>query len=149
MLSPNDPDCGKAVSFKTCDHSGCPSHNGVWYMDDYINATVRVPDPDITDDNPHPMMKVPVKLLAQTISNWPQLNSAFSNDGLKFFADYATQAYTLYTIYWAVLPIWISAVSIVAVFFGLWALGKYVISPWVKKNLEKINNSDNISNDNH
>ncbi len=125
--------------------NGCPSHNGVWYMSYYINNTYQVKDPNNSDQ----MISLPVTLLWKHLHSWAQLSTDFSNGDFKFFADSAIQAYQLYQIYWAVLPIWISSVSIVAGMFGLWALGKYVISPWVKKNLEKINNSDMINIDNH
>lgn len=130
---------------------GYPTHNGVWYMQFYVgNYSFTQPNPnyDPNVEGSKEFVDYTVTLFEKPIGTWEQLQH-FDQQGFESIADRMAQAYTLYQIYWAVLPIWISAVSIVAAFFGLWALGKYVISPWVKKNLAKVNNSDNINSENH
>lgn len=122
--------------------NGCPSFNGVWFMDDYIGQTVEIGEGDDKQVKD-------VLLLTRHLREWPDLTTNFNGSGFNFFVDRANQAYLLYNMYNALLPIWITPVGIVAAWLIILALSKYFISPWVKKNLAKINNSDNINNENH
>ncbi len=107
-----------------------PSFNGVWFIEPYISNNDK-------------------ELMGQKIYSWENLKYLWGEkDGFSNWIQSANQAYTLYLIFNATLPIWIIALCIVVVFVGALALGKYVITPWVKKNLEKVKNSDNISNEN-
>ncbi len=107
-----------------------PDFNGVWFIEPYVGA-----------DKP---------LMTHNLNSWEALKYTWGeNPGFSLWIDYANQSYTLYLMFNATLPIWITALCIVAVFFAVWAAGKYAIAPWVKKNLEKINNNDIINSENH
>ncbi len=107
-----------------------PDFNGVWFIEPYIGNSDK-------------------QLMYRSVWSWELLKSAWGdNDNFAKWVQSANQAYTLYIMFNATLPIWITALCIMVVFGGVLVVGKYAILPWVKKNLEKVNNSDNINIEN-
>lgn len=90
-----------------------PSHNGVWYVDDYINTNTA--------------------LNGQYFNSWESLKNAFETHGQINAHNYFSMAYTLYTMYNVTLPIWIVGFVFLALYFIFKLLTKLAKKLLMKK----------------